>query len=571
MKKRILSLLIAFVMILPTITGCGKTSVKSKNNNSDVKTVEENLSNTEEQNLSEEVVYITDENGVQVPVVTDKSDNTDNKDSAKGDKIPSSSTTNKGNSSNSSTGKETNNNDNVVPNTSKDTNTVPPTTSNNNISHPVYTDPKTDIKVGGVIFDKKPALTEEYILPFYTEVNFEKNDTGIYENKYLRADFSNATKGYFEINYKDPYATSLEVIIDMKNPINEVAYDSVHYKYSFADYDVKKPFNVRFPVDEADFYIVICSDINGYNSDKMVIDLGVITVDGTVSYLDMLPTQEDIKLVQVSSGVWQNKYLTINTNTQSSGYIEVMYTDPNAFDIRVKLKSTKKGQTNESCFWLQTHFENSPITIKAPLVYGNGQYTLTVNSYMKGITGAFYTEKASLDINATNVNEQKAFTLSAGEVIFNSNMQFIKKANEIAATCSNDFEKVSKIYDWLTNYLNYGSKEYTALGSYKCDIEKIYNNGSGVCYDFAVVLAAMLRSQGIPCKTVFGYYSHINDTGHVWNEVYVPSSGSITSDKMSITGNKWCRLDPTYSWNHTGKEAISFINDSSNYIWRYYY
>ena len=327
------------------------------------------------------------------------------------------------------------------------------------------------------------------------------------------------------------------------------------------------------PSNEAEYYITIDSRINNVNSEKLSLDMGRITVDGTVSLDHIMPSEDKIQLIETANGVYENEYVKIDINTSNKGYIQIESLDPAAERVEVNLYSNVNNQFGGKGRWHYNHKQKGKTTLKAALTYGNATYEIevwtTLTSESLGITRC--TRKAVLTVTLNNVSKTGGFLLSTGEVIYSSGMQFIKKADEIAATCSNDFEKVGKIYAWLTDYLDYKpSDDYTAVGTYTCDLEKVYNRGYGVCYDYAVILAAMLRSQGIPCKVVFGKYAG-SDYGHVWNEVYINSNGSITTDKVDIAGNKWCRLDPTMSHSNSGKQSTDYMNTDKNYLWQLIY
>lgn len=424
------------------------------------------------------------------------------------------------------------------------------------------------------IYKDYPELTHDYLLPPSSVVNVSKNDSKIYENKYVKVDATTSKDGYLLISYKDPWAAKIQVSLD-ETAVHSGMYQKTHHSYyNKGDFANNQPIALALPKTDAIYYLVISSQINGVESIKFCVDLGQITVDGYASYQDMVPTEEQIKLTEVSSGIYSNKYVKINVNTASKGYVEVEYIEPTAFDIVVSLCSDKKNQQGRVTNWTYDTKMKGNCKIKAALTYGNAKYTITVVSAMRNESTKVgrASKKAELTVNLNNVSPTAGFLLSTGEVLFNSDMMFIKKAAEISATCSNDFEKVSKIYDWLTQYIQYKITDDTTQGLYVCDLEKIYNRKTGVCYDYAVVLAAMLRSQGIPCKAVFGKYANVSSTdGHVWNEVYIASSGEITSNEISITGNKWCRLDPTLSHGSSGQAAIDYMNDDSNYIWESYY
>ncbi|OWU65309.1 MAG: hypothetical protein CBB60_005370 [Armatimonadetes bacterium Cent15-Ar3] len=67
--------------------------------------------------------------------------------------------------------------------------------------------------------------------------------------------------------------------------------------------------------------------------------------------------------------------------------------------------------------------------------------------------------------------------------------------------------------------------------------DEVLDHQSGVCQDFAHLALAMLRSLGIPCRYVSGYF-HVSEPtkpseSHAWVEFFSPSFG-------------WCGYDPTH-------------------------
>ena len=425
----------------------------------------------------------------------------------------------------------------------------------------------------GIPIDTPKELPESYLYPSSSVTKFNKNDSGIYKNDYVKLDATHATDGYLLITYNDPYATEFVVYLEESNALSD-EYEGMHeFDYKKGAYTMGKEISIKLPTAEAKYYISIRSTINGKKSVKLKLNLGLIVRDGTVSLDHILPSEDQIQLTQTSNGVYENEYVRININTANKGYIQVESLDSAAENLKVSLYTDVKNQMTGYGNWQYNCKQKGKSTVKAALTYGNGTYEIdvwtTLSSEAVGITRS--TRKAKLTVTLNNVSKTGGFTLSTGEVAFSTGMHFIKKADEIAATCSNDFEKVSKIYAWLTDYLDYkASDDYTALGLYTCDLDKVYNRGYGVCYDYAVILAAMLRSQGIPCKVVFGKYAD-SDGGHAWNEIYICSNGSITTDRVDIVGNKWCRLDPTLSHINSGKQSTDYMNTDSNYVWHSIY
>lgn len=556
MIKRSICILFTVLMVLTTLVACGR----------DIETSSDSNTSESQTTLNSEQDFVNSS------VESDNEVSTDLTSSSNSSLDSSSVNSGTSNSKNNST------TSNVISITTSSNNQYSSTnnSSSNNSNNSNNTGNVTQlvIKNDNSLYKDYPEITTEYLYPDKSVRKVSSNNSGIYENRYAKIDVTTGKQGYLLITYKEPWAEKIIIALD-ESATHSGKYVKTHYYYyNKGDFSLNEPIAIALPKTDAIYYITVSSIINKVDSIKVEIDLGQITVDGYASYQDMVPTEEQIKMSKVSSGVYANKYVKINTNTANKGYVEVEYLDTKGYDIKVTIRANKKNQYGISASWQHQTSKRGNCKIKAALTYGNAEYTINVLSTMKNdSTGVErVSKKATLTINLTNVSTTGAFLLNEGEVEFNSNMAFIKKANEIAATCSNDFEKVSKIYDWLTDYIKYRIVEETEYGRYKCDIEKIYNRKTGVCYDYAVVLAAMLRSQGIPCKVVFGKYANdTTDIGHAWNEIYISSSGSIDTSKISIVGNKWCRLDPTLSSGSKGDAPIDYMNNDNNYTWRYYY
>ena len=73
--------------------------------------------------------------------------------------------------------------------------------------------------------------------------------------------------------------------------------------------------------------------------------------------------------------------------------------------------------------------------------------------------------------------------------------------------------------------------------------------------------AAMLRSQGIPTKMIWG---HVSPDGlyHAWNMFYTEETGWVTVE-FEVKKDSWNRLDLTFSANGADN---TFIGDGSNYV-----
>lgn len=426
------------------------------------------------------------------------------------------------------------------------------------------------------IFKEQDATySESFLYPSTAKTDFSHSSSNVYENEYAKIDARNAKKGYVIVTSKVKGTKDLTVTIESKNNYGGAFYPLQVIKYKEGEFFTNKEFVVNLGKNDATYYIGVNTTLCGVESIKLYAEIGSIVFDGQLTYSQVIPNADQIKMREVSKGVYQNDYAKININTASEGYVEVTSLMKEAEDITVSLVSSKKNEQGKNAAFgygsLIKEYKNANFngicTLKVPLTYGNGKYNISMMSYLNSGSTGFMCKKAEVEVNISNVSDTKAFLMSTDEVYFNSNMQFIKKAKELCVGAKDNFEKVIRINEWLISYMSYKETDYTAQGLYICDLERKYKQKTGVCYDYAIIFAAMLRSQGIPCKAVFGY---LYDVGHVWNQVYVPGNGKIQNDSVTaLEGNKWCYVEPQLKIVKKG--VLIDPDEWSKYKWRAFY
>ncbi len=170
-----------------------------------------------------------------------------------------------------------------------------------------------------------------------------------------------------------------------------------------------------------------------------------------------------------------------------------------------------------------------------PLTNGNESYTLKLCKQIEGTRySTVETETVSLELD--NENEVYLYTNVIVEYVLSD--KAIKKASSLTKKCVTEEEVVEKLTKYVIENYSYDydkAKEISSgtLTQYIPDIQDVYRNKLGICYDYSVLLAAMLRTQGIEVKVVTGYCSNVNGY-HAWNQVHDSESG------------KWYTIDATY-------------------------
>ncbi|MGE5678016.1 MAG: transglutaminase-like domain-containing protein [Pseudomonadota bacterium] len=165
-----------------------------------------------------------------------------------------------------------------------------------------------------------------------------------------------------------------------------------------------------------------------------------------------------------------------------------------------------------------------------PLQLGDGKYTVAV---LENISGTSYRILTQKSFNADITEDNSVYLNSVQPVLWNEDMKAIKLAASLTEDIEGDSAKAKVIFDYIVNNISYDYDKISGLSTdYTPDIDAILSEGKGICYDYAVLYAAMLRSQGIPAKLVKGYRSDLK-AYHAWNEVYLDGG--------------WKVIDTTYS------------------------
>ena len=87
---------------------------------------------------------------------------------------------------------------------------------------------------------------------------------------------------------------------------------------------------------------------------------------------------------------------------------------------------------------------------------------------------------------------------------------------ELAASCTTDADIAAAVYDYMVKNIQYDTKKAASVqNGYLPSPDETLKTGKGICFDYASLAAAMLRSEGIPCKLITGYVGE--ETYHAWN------------------------------------------------------
>ena len=198
--------------------------------------------------------------------------------------------------------------------------------------------------------------------------------------------------------------------------------------------------------------------------------------------------------------------------------------------------------------------------ISLPLTSGDGTYQ--IDGY-ENIAGTQYAVLFRETTEVSLENEVFPFLYPNQYVNFNARTEAVAVAAEAAAEASDDLDAVADIYHYVIGHVAYDlEKAETVAAGYLPDVDETLRTGKGICFDYASLTAAMLRSQNIPTRLEIGYSG---DIYHAWISVYTEETGWI--DRLiEFTSGGWTRMDPTLAaGNDSSSAALKYVGDGSNY------
>lgn len=244
---------------------------------------------------------------------------------------------------------------------------------------------------------------------------------------------------------------------------------------------------------------------------------------------------------------------TIDTSNTSEGYIMADYHGSNE---KVKLQITGPDGVTYS-YNMQGGYEVFPLTA------GNGAYTIGV---YENISGTKYSTALSCSVDVTITNEFGPYLYPNQYVNFNVSSLPVDKAVDLAYTANNDLEVVENVYNYMISNFTYDyDKAASVVSGYLPVVDEVFQSNTGICFDYASVMATMLRTQNIPTRLEVGY---MGEEYHAWISIYIEDIGWINGI-IEFDGSTWNLMDPTFA--STSKSPTDFITENSKYLTKYVY
>lgn len=291
-----------------------------------------------------------------------------------------------------------------------------------------------------------------------------------------------------------------------------------------------------------------------------------------------------------------NQYLAVDWSTADKGYINVKMKDSTHEKLGSKFSiawTNEKGQARSEVYEL---FPGQEYDI--PLEGGSTEYAVSftgtnwlVCQHLMPENAGSYQKIHSIAARFTAKidDPDSRWLLSVPHADFKNAPNACTKALEITKGCKTDAEKITAVFNWVSQNIKYDqamsnrnstihetfeptcmsstpnpNRHWDATVDDNLGTDRILAAESGVCQHYAALMAAMLRSLGVECKYVRG---DSNGDPHAWVAVN-PKTGKLdmaalgAGNSVDPDTNKpdgWIRLDPTNA------HVPNFTSNDANY------
>lgn len=263
-------------------------------------------------------------------------------------------------------------------------------------------------------------------------------------------------------------------------------------------------------------------------------------------------------LVPQASGstVYGNEIVSIDASNTTEGYVMVQYSGSAA---KIKLQITIPDQTVYTYTLTSGSYETFPLT------GGNGSYHLDI---LENVQDDLYALAFSQDMDVNISDEFKPFLYPNQYVWFTEDSQAVKLGRELSDKSLDDLSYVQNVYHYVIENIVYDDKKAENIPTdYLPNLDQTLTDKTGICFDYASLMAAMLRSQSVPTRLEVGYSG---EAYHAWVSVYLKEKGWV--DKIiEFDGKNWSLIDPTLAANNSRKAVGKYIGDGSHYTVKYSY
>lgn len=246
-----------------------------------------------------------------------------------------------------------------------------------------------------------------------------------------------------------------------------------------------------------------------------------------------------------------NADAVIDYSNMSDGYVMAKFNT----DFGVRLKVQVTGPTTT-----YTYSVDPGLWTVFPLSDGNGAYTVKL---FRNVVDNRYSTVLSASLDVSLKNEFAPFLRPNQYVNYENEPITCQTASTVIHDGASMIEKVKAVYNYVVTNISYDyEKAATVQSGYLPDLDEVLTSRKGICFDYAALMAGMLRSLDVPCKLVIGY---AGVEYHAWISVWSAETGWVDG-VIFFNGTNWQTMDPTFAATGSA-DSINKVTYTSKYVY----
>lgn len=212
-----------------------------------------------------------------------------------------------------------------------------------------------------------------------------------------------------------------------------------------------------------------------------------------------------------------------------------------------------------------------PLNLGAPRVFplsgGDGTYKVDV---LEHVSDNMYSLGFSDSFQVSLTDEYRPFLFPNQYVEYTGDSSTTSLGKQLSDQSVDDLAYVTNVYNYVIDNVTYDEELASNIGTnYIPNPAATLSSKKGICFDYASLMSALLRSQRIPTKLVVGYSG---TAYHAWISVYLSEVGWV-DNIIEFDGTSWSLMDPTLAANKSNSSSAvkEYVGDGSNYTAKYNY
>jgi PKD repeat protein len=342
------------------------------------------------------------------------------------------------------------------------------------------------------------------------------------------------------------------------NPVFFIASESIgledlKYQWRINEQIVSSGQKTSYIFKKAGIYPIALEVFDGQASDKRIIEINVIDLKTNI-----INTRSHDVLVEIT-------YFIKNQGPSKINNMEVRIDTP---QTNFPFQEIRKTTLNHDVYTQDFDSNYNLITMFEFNEMENGEQTV-VSMLIDATLYEFDFIEPDPGADAYDAGDMDLITYTqSGHYIDSDDFEIKKIANEITEGITDPYHISKALYDYVIEKLEYDFKRLDENDYKFLKASEILKLNEGICTDYSILYAALLRAKGIPAKVVLGIpvfaivaeNEGYLEVGHAWVEAKLPYYGWVPLD---IT-NESAFMSYNYFLNLKTFEGIDGFYDSEN-------